>query len=124
MNTLIAIFVWLFGLCIGSFLNVVIYRLEKKETVGGRSYCPNCHHQLQWHDLIPLVSFLWLGATCRYCQKSISWQYPIVELATAFLFLLTFIIFLPSLSLFSLIYLCFLLYVIAALVVIFAYDVS
>src|SRR3989344_782100 len=80
------------GLVIGSFLNCVIYRLEKEESfLKGRSYCPNCKHILNWQDLIPVVSFLWLKGQCRYCQKPISWQYPMVELATGLMFLLIFL---------------------------------
>lgn len=71
------------GLSIGSFLNVVIYRVNHEDSVTrGRSYCPRCKHTLSWLDLIPLLSFLLLGGKCRYCRKAISWQYPIVEAAT------------------------------------------
>lgn len=83
--------VFLFGLEIGSFLNCVIYRLEKNESfISGRSYCPKCRHQLSWQDLIPILSFLELRGRCRYCKKAISLQYPLVELATGILFLLIF----------------------------------
>ena len=75
----------------GSFLNCVIYRLEKGQSfLRGRSYCPNCRHQLGFWDLIPVLSFLWLRAKCRYCQKKISLQYPLVEIATGVLFVLVF----------------------------------
>ena len=75
----------------GSFLNAAIYRMEKGENaLKGRSYCPYCRHQLSWRDLIPLLSFALLGGRCRYCHKNISLQYPIVEIATALLFLLIF----------------------------------
>jgi len=81
--------IFIFGLIVGSFLNCVIYRLEKKESfLRGRSYCPHCKHPLAWYDLIPLLSFIFLRRRCRYCHKPISWQYPIVELATGFLFTL------------------------------------
>lgn len=83
------LFVFIFGLVIGSFLNVVIFRLEADESfVAGRSHCPNCRHQLAWFDNIPLLSFILLRRRCRHCRKLISWQYPIVELATAMLFYL------------------------------------
>ncbi len=52
----------------------------------GRSFCPNCKHILVWSDLIPVLSFFLLGRKCRYCQKPISWQYPLVEVATGLLF--------------------------------------
>jgi leader peptidase (prepilin peptidase) / N-methyltransferase len=82
-------FIFLLGLIIGSFLNCVVFRLEKEESfLKGRSYCPNCRHQLTWLDLIPVFSFLFLGGKCRYCKKKISWQYPLVEISTAILFVL------------------------------------
>ena len=56
----------------------------------GRSFCPNCKHILVWSDLIPVLSFFLLGRKCRYCQKPISWQYPLVEVATGLLFSLIF----------------------------------
>ena len=72
---------FLFGLCIGSFLNVVLFRLDRKDGIlTGRSECRNCLHQLHWYDLIPLVSYLYLGGNCRYCKAEISIIYPLVEL--------------------------------------------
>lgn len=106
---------FLFGLIFGSFANCVIYRLNhNKNPLKGRSFCPQCHHQLAWNDNIPLFSFLILKGKCRYCRKKISWQYPLVELSAGILFLL---ISLSPNSLYSLsspsclltkIYLCFL----------------
>ncbi len=86
------VFIFLFGLAIGSFLNVLIFRLgsESGQGIYGRSKCPNCGHILAWQDLVPVLSFIWLGGKCRYCGKKISWQYPIVEIATGLLFLLIF----------------------------------
>lgn len=78
-------FAFIFGLCVGSFLNVVIYRLPRAEGLGGRSRCPHCRVQLAWIDLIPVVSFLWLGGRCRRCRARIAWRYPLVELATGLL---------------------------------------
>lgn len=79
------------GLAIGSFLNVVIGRLRSGETGWrSRSRCPDCHAVLRPSELIPLVSFLALRGHCRSCGKSISWQYPLVELSTALLFLTAF----------------------------------
>jgi len=84
-------FIFLFGLVVGSFLNVVICRLgTKKSALKGRSFCPHCKHTLAWYDLIPVLSFALLKGQCRYCAKKISWQYPLVELATGLLFLLAF----------------------------------
>lgn len=76
------------GLSVGSFLNVLIVRLPRNESViCGRSHCVSCGHQLAWYDLFPLFSFLLLKRKCRYCGKKISWQYPLVELTTGLLFL-------------------------------------
>ncbi|MDP3012721.1 MAG: prepilin peptidase [Candidatus Subteraquimicrobiales bacterium] len=84
------IFIFLFGLIIGSFLNVVIFRLESGEqVVSGRSHCRRCNHVLAWYDLFPIFSFLVLGGRCRYCRKKLSLQYPLVEIATAILFVLS-----------------------------------
>ena len=79
--------VFILGLAVGSFLNCVIYRLEKnKSFLKGRSFCPYCKHVLKLQDLIPVFSFLILKGKCRYCRKKISWQYPLVEIATGLLF--------------------------------------
>lgn len=89
MEWVIFLLVLLFvlGLVFGSFLNVVILRTIAGESPAkGRSKCPKCKHQLAWYDNIPLLSFVWLRARCRYCKKPISWQYPVVELSTALLF--------------------------------------
>jgi prepilin signal peptidase PulO-like enzyme (type II secretory pathway) len=85
---IIQIFIFLLGLVVGSFLNCVIYRLnEKKSFVSGRSFCPKCKRDLAWYDLVPVFSFIFLKGKCRYCGKPISWQYPIVEIATGLIFL-------------------------------------
>lgn len=77
---------FLFGLAYGSFLNVVILRFDDWQSIAkDRSHCPNCKTQLSWWDLVPLFSFAYLQGKCRYCHKPISWQYPVVELATAVL---------------------------------------
>jgi leader peptidase (prepilin peptidase)/N-methyltransferase len=80
----------LYGLIIGSFLNVVIYRLPLGQSlVKPRSRCRNCGYSLRWFDNIPVVSWLLLRGRCRKCGTSVSWQYPLVELITAILFVLT-----------------------------------
>lgn len=72
---------FLFGLCVGSFSNVVLARLDRKAgIISGRSECPRCHKDLKWYDLVPLASFVVLGGRCRYCRKPISAWYPAVEL--------------------------------------------
>jgi leader peptidase (prepilin peptidase)/N-methyltransferase len=82
-----AFLLFLFGLCVGSFLNVVIERLPRGEDiVRGRSRCPQCGHELAGRDLIPLLSFALLRGRCRYCREPISVQYPLVELVTGALF--------------------------------------
>jgi prepilin signal peptidase PulO-like enzyme (type II secretory pathway) len=79
--------IFVFGLTVGSFLNCVIYRLQKEEEfLVKRSYCPHCKKTLGWQYLIPVLSFVFLKGKCRYCQRPISWQYPLVELATGILF--------------------------------------
>lgn len=70
----------IYGIIIGSFLNVCIYRVPKKESiVVVPSHCMSCGEHLKWYDLVPLVSFLFLGGKCRYCKTEISWQYPLIE---------------------------------------------
>jgi len=77
---------FLFGLLIGSFLNVLVYRLKDAETLLGRSFCRKCKHQIRWYDNIPLISFVLLRGECRDCQEKISWQYPVLECVTGLLF--------------------------------------
>ncbi|MEW6379023.1 MAG: prepilin peptidase [bacterium] len=80
---------FLFGACIGSFLNVCIFRLPRNESiVFPASHCPACNTKLKSADNVPIFSFLFLRGKCRYCQTAISWQYPIVELTTGILFAL------------------------------------
>lgn len=79
---------FIFGLIIGSFLNVVVYRLNVAESLLGRSHCPHCKKKIRWYDNIPLLSFLVLSAKCRDCNGKISWQYPLVELFTGIVFAL------------------------------------
>lgn len=78
-----------FGLVIGSFLNVVIFRNVAKEKFSGRSHCPSCKIKLSSKELIPLVSFLAQQGRCRHCSKKISWQYPLVEGLTGIIFAVT-----------------------------------
>ncbi|MDN5327228.1 MAG: leader peptidase (prepilin peptidase) / N-methyltransferase [Moorella sp. (in: firmicutes)] len=80
-------FFFILGLFIGSFLNVVIYRLPRGETVvWGRSRCPACGRALAWYDLFPVLSYLFLRGRCRYCRLPISPRYPIVEIVTGVVF--------------------------------------
>ena len=85
------IIIFLYGIVIGSFLNVVIYRVPKKENiVSTRSHCMTCGYQLKWYDLIPLFSWIFLGGKCRKCRTRISVQYPVIEAANGILYLIVF----------------------------------
>jgi len=129
-------FIFLFGLCVGSFLNVLIVRLgsDSGEGIGGRSYCPKCTHQLGPKDLIPLLSFILLRGRCRYCGQKISWQYPIVELVTGTLFVLIFTSIFNfkflilnqffNFSIFNLIDFIYLFFIVSCLIVIFVSDLK
>lgn len=102
---MIIAYIFVVGLCLGSFVNALVWRVHeqsksKKKRVAsdsqlslskGRSMCPECQHLLNWTDLIPVVSWLSLKGRCRYCHKPIAVQYPIVELSTALLFVLSYI---------------------------------
>lgn len=85
------IFVFIFGLCVGSFLNVCIHRIPRNKSIGGRSHCPKCKKKIAWYDNIPVLSFLILKGSCRNCKKQISPRYALVELITAGIFSLMFI---------------------------------
>ena len=79
-----ALLAFIFGLALGSFLNVVIHRLPLGQNiVSPASHCPACEQPLTWLDNLPLVSYVLLRGRCRHCAASISWRYPLVELMTA-----------------------------------------
>ena len=89
MDTLVLVFSAVFGLIIGSFLNVCIYRIpQNKSIVWPGSFCPKCGKHIKFYDNIPLLSYIILGGKCRYCKEPISCQYPIVEFLTGLLTLL------------------------------------
>ena len=76
--------VGLFGALVGSFLNVCIYRLPRRESVAWPgSHCPTCTQPIAWYDNIPIVSYLVLAGRCRSCANKISWRYPMVEALNA-----------------------------------------
>ena len=128
MNLILSLFIFILGLEVGSFLNVVIYRIHKKESfLKGRSYCPHCLHKLSWYDLIPVLSFIFLKGKCKYCKKSISIQYPLVEIATGALFLAIFKFSgINEFSLLSLqsLNLVYLLTIVSISIVVFVYDLK
>ncbi|ADL68795.1 Prepilin peptidase [Thermoanaerobacterium thermosaccharolyticum DSM 571] len=86
--------VFIFGTIIGSFLNVVIYRLPRNESlVYPPSHCTKCKNELKPYDLVPILSYMILKGRCRYCGDKISIRYPIVELITGLIYLILFIYF-------------------------------
>ena len=81
-----------YGICIGSFLNVCIYRIPKKENIIiESSHCMSCGRKLRWYELIPLLSFIIQGGKCRGCKTKLSVQYPIIELSNGLLYLVIFL---------------------------------
>ena len=81
------VILFIFGLAIGSFLNVLALRYDgERWDTGGRSRCPHCGHTLRWFELIPLISFIIQGGKCRNCRAKIGWKYPLVELLSAAIF--------------------------------------
>jgi len=83
-------FIFIIGLFAGSFLNVLADRLSREESViKGRSHCEKCKKTLQWFDLIPPLSFIFLKGKCRYCHTRLSWYYPMIEMTTGVLFVVT-----------------------------------
>ncbi len=95
---MLALYFWIFilGAVIGSFLNVVVLRVEGNMTLRGRSACPRCAQALKWYELVPLVSYGIQRGRCRSCHGRISWQYPLVELTTGLIFVLTASLALPA----------------------------
>ncbi len=121
MITLIYILIFILGLVVGSFLNVVICRLKTGEAIfKSRSHCVFCKEKLKWYELIPLASFVMQTGKCRSCKKKISWQYPLVEFFTGLIFVLIF----NEFSSYQFIYTCFLYLVSCFLIVIFVYDLK
>jgi prepilin signal peptidase PulO-like enzyme (type II secretory pathway) len=93
MDFLFDFFVFILGAVVGSFLNVVIFRYNTGASIVGsknRSFCFSCGKKLSWYELLPIASFFIQKGKCRGCRSRISWQYPIVEIITGFIFLLLF----------------------------------
>lgn len=114
-----SVLLFLLGLAVGSFLNVLIYRLPKNLAITGRSFCPRCKRTIAWLDNMPLLSFALRKGKCRYCHSPISWHYPLVELTTGTLFVLTFLSLSHQGNLLSSIYYLF---IVSALIVVFFTD--
>lgn len=94
MEAFLFVYVLFVGLIFGSFLNVLIYRIPLGlDVVKGRSFCPNCNHKLNWLDLFPVFSFLFLKGKCRYCNSPISPRYPAVEMLNALCYVGVYLIF-------------------------------
>lgn len=130
----------LLGLCLGSFVNALVWRVreqsgqlkqkkadkaysDKLSISKGRSMCPNCKHELKLIDLIPLLSWLSLKGKCRYCRKPISVQYPLVELATAGIFVASYLWWPETLSGLEIAAFVAWLGVLTGLMALFVYDV-
>lgn len=88
------IMIFIIGLVFGSFYNVVGYRLPEDMSIAfPASHCPNCNHKLKFYELIPVISYIFLGGKCKACKKRISIVYPFFELLTACMFLLSYLVF-------------------------------
>ena len=109
----------IFGLCVGSFLNVCAYRLPLGESiVHPRSRCTSCGRTLTWFDNVPVLSWAALGGRCRSCKQPVSWMYPAVEVVTALVFVITYLTYgLTLLSLVRVVFAC-------ALIVLFVTDLQ
>lgn len=120
MNILFLILFFIIGLFIGSFLGVLVDRLLKgKNFITGRSICDFCKRELNWNDLIPVISFLSLKGECRYCHSKLSLYYPAIEVSTGIIFALTYL----SISFFNL-SLFYYLFIFSALIVIIFADLK
>jgi len=116
---MIEVYTFMFGLCIGSFLNVCIYRLPAAKSISHpRSSCTNCGELIRFYDNIPVVSYMILKGRCRFCSEPISLRYPVVEILTGLFALITFVKY--GLTLEALIYFIF----IASLLVITFIDID
>ena len=88
------IMIFIFGLVLGSFYNVVGYRLPNNMSIAfPASHCTNCNHKLKWYELIPVISYIFLRGRCTKCKERISIFYPFFELLTGILFLISYLIF-------------------------------
>ena len=89
MNTILYIFMFAIGIILGSFYTLAVYRIPLKQDITHtRSYCPKCNHKLNFWDLIPVFSYIFLGGKCRYCKEKIRPRYIIIETLSGIVFLL------------------------------------
>ena len=119
------VYVFCFGLIIGSFLNALIWRLHTEESMMKRSKCPKCQHELSWFENIPVLSYVFLQGRCRHCHESISIQYPLVEFITGLLFLLAFVnakIEIANANIFDLFLVFKSWFIISVMIIVFIYD--
>ncbi len=94
MEILTLVFIFIIGTVFGSFFNVVGYRMPKNiSIITPGSFCPHCHHKLKWYELIPIFSYLFLNGKCLKCKQKISVMYPLVEITTGILFLVSYLVF-------------------------------
>lgn len=127
MTFILGLFFFILGLIIGSFLNVVIFRYNTGKSIQGRSGCLSCGKKLEAWELIPLISFVLLRGKCSQCKSRISFQYPLVEFATGFLFLITALRFSGLIFVdFNIFIYLFILFaaIFSILIVIFVYDIK
>lgn len=115
---------FILGLIVGSFLNVLISRLQTAETILGRSHCPKCEAKIRWYDNIPLLSYVVLGTKCRDCKEKISIQYPLVEGITGVIFALTGLYFFDSLHPGTWLDMFYFWIIFSVLIVVFVYDLK
>ncbi|KKR21365.1 MAG: Type 4 prepilin-like protein leader peptide-processing enzyme [Candidatus Moranbacteria bacterium GW2011_GWA2_39_41] len=122
-DSMIILIFFVFGLIVGSFLNVVVYRLNVAESfVTGRSHCTHCKTNIAWYDNIPVISFILLKFRCRNCKEKISWQYPLVEIFTGLLFALIGYKFFDATVVATWVSAIYYLGIVSFLLVIFVYD--
>ncbi len=114
---------FILGCAVGSFVNVVVDRTVRGETILGRSYCDYCKRKLSTFDLVPILSFVGLRARCRYCSRKLSWQYPTVETIVGILFVSTFYFQISS-GIFSITSLLYHFLIISTLVVVGVFDLK
>lgn len=93
LTILLGVVIFLYGIVIGSFCNVCIYRIPAKENIVKiRSHCMGCGYQLKWYDLVPLASYAALGGKCRKCKQRLSVQYPLIEALNGILYVAVFFV--------------------------------